>query len=105
MLRRQASACTGTHRNAVVAIGINQNLRHAAGFAFNLQYVTAVDTLGLPQGQTHAAEVVLADAGDQGNPSALAGSGHRGIAALAARADGKTGRHQGLPAAQRPRNA
>ena len=90
MLRRQAGACTGAHSNAVVTIVINQNLRHAAGLACSLHHMPAVDAFGLPQGQPHAAEVVLADAGDQGNAGTLAGSGDCGIAALAARADGKS---------------
>ena len=98
----QPRARTRGHRDAVVAILVDQDLRDAAVLAAGLHHMLRVDALGLPQAQAHAAEIVVADARDQRHPRALARGSHGRIAALATRADAEGAGHLGLAARQGP---
>jgi hypothetical protein len=84
MARAQAAAGAGVDGDAVVAVFIDQDLRDAAALARDLLDVAGLYAFLMPERHAHAAEVVVADAGEQRHAGTLARGGHRGIAALAA---------------------
>src|SRR6187549_2842571 len=94
MMRGEACAGTGIHRNAVVAVFVNKNLRDAAALAGHLLYVRGVYAFVVPELHAHAAEIVVTNAGNERHARALPGGSHRSIASFAARADAEIAGHQ-----------